>query len=94
MREKCARRRLLVAALVVLAIGSPACATRECPPCRSLIVETAGTGDTTLPYTVEMEGPIRCDVVSAFGEPERLRCYCVDPTISTGPLATSGTAAE
>ncbi len=56
------------------------CATpTECPPCRELSLEAESDVGRTLPYTIELEGNVRCEVVSRYGEPERLHCYCVRP---------------
>ena len=71
--------RLITLAAIFAATVS-GCAT-DCPPCRALLVQTEDPMDLTLPYTLELDGGVRCDVVSAAGEPERLRCYCADPTL-------------
>ncbi len=56
------------------------CATpTECPPCRELSLEAESDVGRTLPDTIELEGNVRCEVVSRYGEPERLHCYCVRP---------------
>ncbi len=56
------------------------CATPpESPPCRELSLEAESDVGRTLPYTIELEGNVRCEVVSRYGEPERLHCYCVRP---------------
>ena len=70
----------ILAGIVISAALVLACAT-PCPECRDLTVQTEDHVEGTLPYTLEMDGAVRCDVVSSFGEPERLRCYCLDPSL-------------
>ena len=68
-----------VAAGVVLALALGC--TTSCPPCRGLTVQADEGLPGTLPYTLEIDGDVRCDVVSSVGQPERLRCYCLDPMV-------------
>jgi hypothetical protein len=66
--------RTLVAATVLVGCAS----SPDCPPCRELRLEAESDVGRTLPYTLELEDSVHCEVVSPFGEPERLHCYCVN----------------
>ena len=74
MARRAGLAKIVASGAVLLACASP------CPPCRCLSVETEGSADLTLPYTLEIGDGIRCDVVSASGKSERLSCYVEDPT--------------
>jgi hypothetical protein len=61
---------------VVLLFG---CA-KPCPPCRCLTVAADEPVGLTMPYTLEIEDGVRCEVVPVDGDSHVMSCYPDDPT--------------
>lgn len=68
------RCRFAAAAAALVWMG---CAT-DCPECRCLTLDLEKGAGGTLPYVLEIDDSVACDVVSRHGEAERLRCYAVE----------------
>ncbi len=52
---------------------------------RCLTVEPEASFGLTLPYTLEIDDGIRCEVLAAKDGSEVLRCYRDDPSWGLGP---------
>jgi hypothetical protein len=64
---------LVVACAILLACSTP------CPQCRCLTVGEEEPIGLTVPYTLEIEDGIRCEVVPAEAGSNILSCYREDP---------------
>ena len=69
----------MLSAALVFGCASPVTETR------CLTVEPEASIGLTLPYTLEIDDGIRCEVLAAKDGSEVLRCYRDDPSWTLGP---------